>query len=76
MIRYEDALAESRRVGAAHADDAGQIAGLCESAVQAVCGAVSPKLVYEGAMKKGLSAKEFGRLLGSDPRAIEALQWL
>ena len=73
---YEQALADARRVGAAKADDAGQIAQLCNTAVQTVCGAVAPRLVYEGAMKKGLSGKEFGRLMGSDPQQIERLQWV
>jgi hypothetical protein len=73
---YEEALAEARRVGAANVGDAGQIAGLCASVLQTVCGAVSPKLVYEGAMKKRLSGQEFGRLMGTDPRSIEELQWL
>ncbi|WP_301123989.1 hypothetical protein [Mycolicibacterium fortuitum] len=69
---YEQALAAARRVGAAHADDAGQIAGLCDSTVQILCGAVAPRLVYDAAMKKGLS--EFSRLLADDCAAIEALQ--
>lgn len=73
---YQQALADARRVGAARADDAGQIALLCETAVQSVCGAVAPRLVYEGAMKRGLSGKDFGRLLGNDPQEIERLQWV
>lgn len=71
---YEQALAAARRVGAAHADDAGQIAGLCDSTVQILCGAVAPRLVYDGAIKKGLTAVEFSRLLADDCAAIEALQ--
>lgn len=73
---YDEALASLRRIGAAHADDAGQIAGLCSSTLQIACGAVSPKLVFEGAMKKGLTAKQFAALMSTDPLAVAELQWL
>ena len=73
---YDEALALLRRIGAAHADIAGQIAGLCSSALQITCGARSPKLVYEGAMKQGLTAAQFAKMMSTDPRAVEELQWL
>lgn len=73
---YDEALTSLRRIGAAHADTAGQIAGLCSSALQITCGALSPKLVYEGAMKRGLTAKEFSAMMSTDPRSVEELQWL
>lgn len=73
---YDEALANARKVGAARSDDAGQIASLCNTVVQTACGAVAPRLVYEGAMKRGLTSQEFGRLMGSDPGAVAALQWV
>ncbi|GAS94897.1 hypothetical protein MMAG44476_21822 [Mycolicibacterium mageritense DSM 44476 = CIP 104973] len=73
---YDEALTSLRRIGAAHADTAGQIAGLCSSTLQITCGALSPKLVYEGAMKRGLTVKEFATMMSTDPHAVSELQWL
>lgn len=75
-ISYEKALAQARVVGAGKADNEGQIAQLCESVLPSMCGAVSPKLVFEGAIKKGMRATEFSRLMASDPLAIADLQWI
>lgn len=72
---YKTTLAAARKAGASHADDAGQIALLCATTVQHTVGAVSPSLVFEGAMKKKLTASAFARLIGRDPRAVEALMW-
>ena len=76
MPTYEDALAELKAKGAAHASEAAVIAGLCDGPLQTVCGAVSPKLVFDGAMKKGLSVAEFSGLMSSDSSAIADLMWL
>lgn len=76
MPTYQDALAELKSKGAAHASDAAVIAGLCDGSLQIVCGAVSPRLVFDGAMKKGLTSAEFGRLMSTDALAIADLQWL
>ncbi len=73
---FDEALALLRRVGAAHADTAGQLAGLCSSVLRLTCGALSPRLVYEGAMKRGLTASQLSDMMSSDPSAVEALQWL
>jgi len=48
---------------------------LLETSIQILCGAVSPKLVFEGAQKKGMKAKEVMALAHKDPGAIEALMW-
>jgi hypothetical protein len=73
---FDEALASARRVGAAHTDTAGQIAGLCSSVLQLTCGALSPKLVYSGAMKQGLSVAQFSQMMSTEPHAVEQLQWL
>jgi hypothetical protein len=72
---YEDALAKAETVGAAHADDAGLMALFCENNLQIVVGAVAPKLVWEGAQRKGMTARDLARLAGKDPIAVGELMW-
>jgi len=76
MIAYEDALARARKVGAAQADEAGVIALLCDSVLQILVGAASPKLVYEGAMRCGLTGVELNALCLTDPAKVHDLMWL
>jgi hypothetical protein len=74
MTTYADTLAAARRVGAAHANDAQLMALFCDANIQMLCGAVSPKLVWEGAQHKGLTTNELMSLT-RDPFAIADLQW-
>lgn len=73
---YDKALAKAEEVGYKHAEDAGLMAGFCASGLQYAVGAVSPRLVWEGAQKSGMTTLELCRLAGKDPMAVEALQWL
>lgn len=73
---YNDALTEARRVGASQASDKGVMALFCENTIQILCGAVSPKLVWEGAQAAGLTAKDLARLAGTDAAAVDNLQWV
>ncbi|MEU1497289.1 hypothetical protein [Streptomyces sp. NPDC005732] len=73
---YADALAVYQAKGAAHAPDGALVAGLCRDVIQTLVGAVSPQLVWEGAMKKGLTAKELLHLCRADTFAVDDLQWL
>jgi len=72
---YEDALAKAETVGASHADDAGLMALFCENNLQIIVGAVAPKLVWEGAQRRGMTARELARLAGTDPIAVGELMW-
>ncbi len=72
---YDKALAKAEEVGAKHADDAGLMAMLCDS-LPFIVGSVAPRLVWEGAQKSGMTARELCRLASKDPMAVEALQWL
>lgn len=72
---YEQTLAAARKVGAGCADDAGAMALFCEANIQLLCGAVSPRLVWEGAQRKGMTLLELGRLAGKDPMAVADLMW-
>lgn len=70
--RYEAALRENKRVGSAHATGNAAIAGFC-SMLQFRIGAVSPVLIYEGAIKSNLTYERLCKM--SDDELIE-LQWV
>lgn len=72
---YEQALKQGRTAGASCATDAQAMALFLDSSIQLLCGAVSPKLVWEGAQKRGLSFRELGALAHTDPATIEELMW-
>ena len=74
-LGYEATLHAARKVGASKANDAQQIALLCENVLQRTCGAVSPSLVFEGAMKKNLTATQFSKMMADDPQGVEDLMW-
>lgn len=73
---YAAALKVCRAKGAAHAPTNALMAGLCQDVVQILVGAVSPQLVWEGAMKKGLTAKQLLNLCRTDYMAVDDLQWI
>ncbi|MGQ4437998.1 hypothetical protein ACN6LI_003364 [Streptomyces violaceoruber] len=73
---YAAALAVCRTKGAAHAPNQALMAALCQNTIQSLVGAVHPQYVWEGAMKKGLTAKELLHLCRTDALAVDDLQWL
>lgn len=73
---YDAALARGRADGAAHADDAALMAMFCETTLPHLAGAVSPKLVWEGAQKKQMRTRDLSALATSDPAAVSALMWI
>jgi hypothetical protein len=73
---YAAALKVARAKGAVHAPNDARMAGLCQDVVQILAGAVSPQLVWEGAMKKGLTAKQLLNLCHTDYMAVDDLQWI
>jgi hypothetical protein len=74
---YAQALIDGEKAGAANATDAQAMAMYCESVMQLVVGAFSPRLVWEGAQKKGMTGLELARLCANkDLRAIDDLQWI
>lgn len=72
---YAAALKVCRAKGYAHAPNDALMAGLCQDVIQALIGAVSPQLVWEGAMKRGFTAKELLNLCHADFMAVDDLQW-
>lgn len=75
MAAYDDALARYKKVGASRADDAALMAAFCKHDLQILVGAVAPKLVWDGAQKKGMSALDLMHL-STDVTAVGDLQWL
>lgn len=76
MSAFDTALERYGQVGASRAADDELMAAFCKYNLQRIVGAVSPKLVWEGARKKGLSTKELAHLAGTDVMAVSDLQWL
>lgn len=73
---YQDTLAAAKKVGASKATDAGVMALFCAGSLQLLCGAVSPALVWRGAVASGMTARDLSRLAATDPMAISDLQWI
>jgi len=74
MKTYEEFLKSGKKAGAAHCSETELLAWIC-SGLQLTCGAVSPKLVFEGARKKGLTAIDIAKLVHDSPLEIEELMW-
>jgi len=75
MRTYDETLAQARKVGNANADDAGAMALYCADILQFIVGAASPKLVWEGAQRRGMTHLELARLAQSNPTAVHDLMW-
>jgi hypothetical protein len=73
---YSRTLATARTTGTARQTDPQLMAMFCDTAIQILCGAVSPRLVWEGAQAQGLAARDLVRLAHDDPRAVEGLMWI
>ncbi|MFI0901804.1 hypothetical protein [Streptomyces sp. NPDC020983] len=72
---YEEALAAAKKAGTARADDAPLMASFCAGPLQTLVGAVAPKLVWEGAQRKGMTTAELAALCNADPAAVSELMW-
>jgi len=73
---YAEALAVLDEVGPANATDAQNMAGFCEDVMQLTVGAFSPRLVWEGAQKAGLTTLELHEICHrKDLDRLDDLQW-
>jgi hypothetical protein len=69
-------LTAGNQVGPANATEAQNMAMFCEDIMQLMVGAFSPRLVWEGAQKAGLTTLQLHRLCHEkNLRAIDDLQW-
>jgi hypothetical protein len=60
--KYAEALIALDEIGPANATDAQNMAGFCESVMQRMVGAFSPRLVWEGAQKAGLTTSQLHKI--------------
>lgn len=75
-MTWEQALAEAKEKGVARCSDHAAMAAFCDANITYIVGAVSGQLIWEGAMRQGLSFKELGRLANRDPIACSELMWV
>ena len=75
-MTYQQALSEAEETGLSQCSDAAAMAAFCKAEIQIFCGAVSPRLVWEGAQKKGLTFQELAELANDNPSKVNELMWL
>jgi hypothetical protein len=74
---YEEALAAGIKTGAAHCAEPELMAMFVDSAAQTLIGpGVSPKLLWQGAQKKGLTTLELAELISEDALKASELMWV
>jgi len=73
---YAAALVSGARTGMSRATDAEVMAAFCEHDLQLLAGAVSPRLVWEGAQALGMTSQDLLRIAGHrDLDALDELQF-
>lgn len=60
--KYAKALLAGDKAGAVHATDPQLMAGFCEDTLMILMGAFSPRLVWEGAQREGMTTMELAKL--------------
>lgn len=75
-VTWEQALAEAHTKGVGRCSDHAAMAAFCDANITRAIGAVSPQLIWEGAMRKNMTLLELGRLAGRDPYACSELMWV
>ena len=76
MANYENTLKAAKAVGASRANNEEMLALFCAGPLQTLCGAVSPKLVFQGAQTKNLTYSELAALAATDSMAVADLMWV
>ncbi len=71
---YEAALKRSKG-NLKNCDDAALMASLLAGTAHILIGAVSPRLVWQGAQAKGMTTKELTELIHRDKLAAADLMW-
>lgn len=76
MSTYEQSLTDGQKAGASKATDAQAMAMFLESCAQLLLGAVSARLIWQGAQTKGLTGLELATMISKDPGSARDLMWL
>lgn len=73
---FAAALRSGAKVGMSHATDAEVMAGFCNDTIQLLVGAVSGRLVWEGAQARGMSSKDLLKVVHArDLDTLDDLQF-
>ena len=73
---FAEALISGDKLGAVQQSDAQAMAYFCEHIMPMLVGAFSPRLVWEGAQKAGMTTLQLNALCAEkDLQAIDDLQW-
>ena len=72
-MSYSEALKAGKKVGAGKAEGDAMLALFCDGVLPYLHPAASGKLVYEGAVKSGLSYRDVAHM---DAASIDNLMWL
>lgn len=75
-VTYDQALATAKQDSICKTNDPALMAAFCHGPLQIIVGAVSPRLVWEGAQKQGLTTTQLAALAYGNPNAVSNLQWL
>jgi hypothetical protein len=73
---FAAALQREADKGPAQCDDPAAMAGFLESCAQIILGAVSPRLLWDGAQHVGLTNLEMAALINDAPAVAMDLQWI
>lgn len=74
-MTYEKALERARTKPAVRQSDAEQMALFCDTSLMTLVGAVGPRLVWEGAQRKGITFRGLLAMVQRDPDAVHELMW-
>lgn len=73
---YDQALTTAKQDSICKTNDPAFMGAFCHGPLQTIVGAVSPRLVWQGAQKQGLTTTQLAALAYGDPGAVSDLQWL
>jgi hypothetical protein len=73
---FAAALQREAEQGAARCDDAAAMAGFLDGCAQLLLGAVSPRMMWEGAQHTGLTNLEMAYLIHNSPAVAIDLMWI
>lgn len=76
MDGYTDALKRAKDQGVGQCDDAAAMAAFCDSTLQTLVGAVSPRLVWDGAQASGLTLTDLATMAATDAPSVHELMWV
>jgi hypothetical protein len=74
--KFAAALQREADLGSGRCDDAAAMAGFLDGCAQTLLGAVSPRLLWEGAQHVGLTSMEMASLIHGNPAMAMDLMWI